>query len=542
MAFQEAWPQSGPWLFGRSSSKPAFPVYLETDSGKAAAEDCLRGADMGSLLSCIGILSAVLAGVLVGYMVKANKTFAQMVAVLGIWFLGAWLVVLAGTLLGLHSIYIQIYRALENAGWAPNAYLLKATVGLLTGIGYFVVSAIVTSFVSFRHRKFVVVLTFAYCGMCLVLYQVSKPQPGQAANVVTGAPLLNFYKNPDGQIEVFGKEVRFHPRYPGVPLLSITPEVYREYEQQQELQKNGTPLSWVPFSITPKWVEAKKGELNLWVEGIEVNNRTTLLHVACAGQTGGFLSGEGWLIPGVEVYIADQDGRVYQLTEESVEYPQQQTEDKRSVVKAPRRILRGEIFRYILAFPAIPKETKRLSLYHGQFGGTPIQLSIQPQASPANNPAKRLSFYSKEPIRWLGFKLDPSRVDSQGFVGGEDGQDISLRVEQVGIGDKWTVLNLLATTGMGDRKLYSAKAGRDRTYLIDYNKWKNPLALDLGDYQADGVEPPFRILSHESYRFQLTFAKLEKDTLRFTFYHWQFKPIVVDVSEPKEDAQKTGGP
>jgi len=484
----------------------------------------------------VACLLAVALGLAVGIWKAGFKEVAKASGLVLAGAASVWFAVVIGMLVSLNQIYGMAYAALENTGWTPSGYLLKAVAGLLTGAGYFVVSALTVSLVTLRFKRFVIVLTAAYCLMCLVLFVASRPEEGQVANKQTGAPLLNYFRNSDGTIEVFSIETRFHPRYPNTPLHPITAEAYREYEKQRDISKNGTPMSWVPFVASSKWVESLKGDLNLWVEGIEANDRFTFLHFACAGRTGHKFSGEGWLLPDQEIYLTDQNGFSYGLIKEDVSYPLKPSEgDEKKMVKVAMRVKPGEFFRYVLVFPAFPVSVTQFAVHHEQFYGLSVELkSVAPVVSDSERLHKQLGGSS---VSWLNFKSNPSSVQRIGLVGGAPGQSVSLAVEQVGISRNAVFINLVAssTSYSGERKLFSARSGASRTYLIGEEDEKYRLLGDFGEYQKDAAGPEFRSLGSGPYRFQLAFARLRTGTVKFAFRHWQFEPMDVDISEPQDE-------
>jgi len=87
-------------------------------------------------------------------------------------------------------------------------------------------------------------------------------------DTATGQPLQNYYKHGTGLIELFPIYVIHHPRY-GDLLHPITPEIAREYEQQQ--QRNGSPQAGGQVrsadegcGLGYEWDEREVGFIGTW--------------------------------------------------------------------------------------------------------------------------------------------------------------------------------------------------------------------------------------------------------------------------------------
>jgi hypothetical protein len=479
----------------------------------------------------IGFVGVLVAGGMIGYMKRTGKTFVQiagrflfaMIAAAALW--------VVCTIVGWVGLYQAIYRILEESGWAPDRYLLMAMAGLLTGVWYFAVPALVASIFSFRQRRFILLLTGLYCGGCLLLFVLAKPEPGQVANVKTGESYENCFKGPDGIISKFPSVNRFHPHLPNTPLSVCTAQMIMEFDIQQSSMKNGSPLVMIPFKPDQVYVSSQFGALNLWLEQIQTNNRNTLLYLACAGRTGGPFSGDGFLQPTSIAkfipYLTDQNGYVYKLLEDRAEYPSEERSEggKKTRVSIDRPILIGEYYRFIFVFPAVPSSTKALTLHGAQFGE--LGWHINP---PQDRNTKLVSIIGDGKMRWFPFVVAPEKVVSVNSVGGELGKGLELSVKHIGTNDSAIIVTALATAGNETKCLFSALASADQTYLQDDTGFTYHLAGDLGEYGKEEAGPVFREINNAAYTFELVFKPALQEKARLlTLHHWQFPSIQINL-------------
>src|SRR5262249_29165959 len=74
------------------------------------------------------------------------------------------------------------------------------------------------------------------CSILLGLFFLSLQQPkGNLFNVITGTAQYNYYRAPDGKLELFPKDFQYHPKL-GVKLEPVTPQVMQEAQAKGLLE------------------------------------------------------------------------------------------------------------------------------------------------------------------------------------------------------------------------------------------------------------------------------------------------------------------
>ena len=159
------------------------------------------------------ILQWIFAGLLLAILLFFGRTMLEIVT----WF----------------SLFDHFVQVFTRAG-VPDE--LSAAISIWFIFAVVVLAAILPiSMLWKRNRKTLMhgaVAAAAVSSWFVIQYFISLPKPGEYFNSITGEAKHNYARQPDGRIRLFYVRLKHDPKY-NTLLSPITPEIVREYENQQ---------------------------------------------------------------------------------------------------------------------------------------------------------------------------------------------------------------------------------------------------------------------------------------------------------------------
>lgn len=234
-------------------------------------------------------------------------------------------------------------------------------------------------------RKAVLIIALCVSGWFVLSFLFTEPRDGYYFNPMTGAPRYKYTRKPDGKIELLPMGYRYDPHY-GTKLESITPEIFKEYEQQQNPAPvvTNTPVQpavtvlkeqWATITTNPQWTPAHHfsdhefpdssyNDLEMAIEAFGIRGDEALVRVGVRMRP---KKGDRWLLPPNETYFIDSKGTRF----ECVRSVPDDSRDSATYYD----LVPNEIYRFEIYFHKLDYLTPYIILNHPQF--EPVKVNLK---------------------------------------------------------------------------------------------------------------------------------------------------------------------
>jgi hypothetical protein len=290
--------------------------------------------------------------------------------------------------------FSSMSSALAGHGWDK---WLGMVVGVLFTILFVAMTDGMLSSV-FRRKTMEVVIRVGVLVVAVagVMYYTDRPYSGAPFDIYEDKPNYKYYLGEGGQIMVVPMSAKVGPQ--GQMLRDLDEKTATELERQRKAKKatENKPAANTPSdaqtaddnlsfweriteNTKPEVVEGE-GNLNYWVEKIEVSGDDTIVHMACESQSE---SEHGRLFEAVASnnYFTDKDGQVYMFRRDTISYNQRLVVEPgwftRGANYQYRSIRPGEIYRYAMHFRAFPEGLREAVLYDSRFGRLELKKEVR---------------------------------------------------------------------------------------------------------------------------------------------------------------------